>query len=189
MNPTMLKLTIVVISCSTFASTKQKAGPAPTSAAGARMDRVCTQEFGITVCRNAETAPAKPAPAAAQQPGAPTEPGRLLLLLDVPANVFDRLAADPERNREYHPKQSSDYKPEPPAPANAGKYVRTNRPDGSAWRSRPKTSAGYRPKQDWSYNRDVFGRLWRQNIQHDTRVVEVPIDQSGAYLLPVGSVR
>jgi len=188
MNPTLLKLTIVVISCSTIASTKQKAGTAPTSG-GATIERVCSQEFGITVCRNADSALVKPATAVSAQPVAAKEPGRLLLLLDIPKNTLDRLAGDPARNREFHPKQSWEYRPEAPAPRNAGSYAPTTSPDGPAWRYHRKTSFAFRPKQDSNYNRDVFGRIWRQNIQHDTRVVEVPIDQPGLYLLPVGSVR
>jgi len=187
MNPTLLKLTIVMISCWTLANTKLKSGKAPASG-GAVIDRVCSQEFGITVCRNVKSDATKP-----ETDGKPSvvasEPGRLLVLLDIPNNIFDRLAGDPARNREFHPKQNWDYRPVAAAPATAVKYAPTARPDGPAWKYRPKSSFSYRPKQEWNYNRDVFGKLWRENIQHDTRVVEVPIDQPGLYLLPVGNVR
>jgi hypothetical protein len=35
----------------------------------------------------------------------------------------------------------------------------------------------------------VFGRMWRQKIQHNTRVVVVPIETPGVFLMPVAEAR
>lgn len=153
--------------------------------ANANSSRVCATEGGINVCRNVvakrEVVRVEEIPF--------TLKGKLFLLLDIPANIFARLAAPPETNREYHPTPSFEYHPAPPAPQGASAY-RPLRDDGDpVWRYQPKASFKYTPKRDWSYNRDVFGRLWRANIEHDTRVVEVPIEEPFIVLKPTAEVR
>lgn len=148
--------------------------------------RVCTTESGLTVCRNIAIEE-KPQPV--HLDASPDQArGRLLVLLDIPADIFSRLAASPESNRKYHPKRSWQYHPAAPAPAGADKYRPA--PDReSLWRYKPKSSFAYTPRRDWTYDRDVFGRLWRANIAHDTRVIEVPIMEPFEVYLPVGEVR
>lgn len=156
---------------------------------GPQANRVCTQEGRVNVCRDAIPSQRDElAPTSVTLSGDPKEKGKLLLLLDIPSNILSRLADDPENNRKYHPTTTKKYQPAVPAPSQAGKYIPAPKAE-RVWRYQPKASFEYQPKRDWNYNRDVYGRLWRQNILHDTRVVELRVESPGVYLLPVGATR
>jgi hypothetical protein len=156
---------------------------------------VCAREAGVIVCREGiarsrvEGGQTETKPSAAPKTGEAEKPGKLLVLLDIPKDIFARLADDPDNNRKYQPKAAQKYRPAAPAAPLAAKVSTANGSDGPTWKYRPKGKVAYQPKQSWSYNRDVYGRMWRHNIQHDTRVVEVPIESPGVYLMPVGGVR
>ena len=207
MNPTLLKLTIMLLSWlstndpqatsgeSGASRTQRDSQQLPADRAFAQptvtsFDRACSKEFGMLVCRNvpATTAPTEDA-GEKTEPVTRQEPGRVLLLLDIPRNTIARLTGDPNQNREYHPKRDFSYRPSPPPPVNAAKYQPVPTTNGPVWRYQPKRTFGYRPKQNWDYNRDVYGRIWRQNILHDTRVVELTTDTPGVFVVPVGEVR
>lgn len=180
---------------SSRANAQQKAGAKAGGVTTSQATRVCALENGVNVCRDAGAAEAGERErvelkAGVAAPGAgPTKPGRLLLLLDITSNVFSRLADDPENNRKFHAKAAQEYRPSAPAPPGAGKYVPAGAADAPVWKYQPKASFAYQPKRDWTYNRDVYGRLWQQNIAHDTRVVELPVEAPGVYLLPIADVR
>lgn len=168
----------------------------PKTEPGAEASRSCSTEQGVSVCRDVEpgkTAQADeekeqaPESTTAVKPAAPK--GRVLLLLNIPQDIFARLEQDPAKNREYHAKSSWDYRPAPPAPAGADQYKPLLINGKPPWKYTPKESFAYTPKRDWSYNRDVFGRIWRANIEHDTQVVSVPNKKRGTYLMAVGAPR
>lgn len=180
---------------SSRANAQQKAEAKPGGVTTSQGARVCALENGVNVCRDSgparagerESVDLKAGGAAASEES--TKPGRLLLLLDIPSNVFSRLAGDPENNRKFHAKAVQEYRPAAPAPPGAGKYVSGSGTEAPVWKYNPKSSFEYQPKGDRTYNRDVYGRLWQQNIAHDTRVVELPVDAPGVYLMPVADVR
>jgi hypothetical protein len=183
---------ILALSLATIANAQQVASKPSTDPIAPT--RSCAVEGGMTVCRDVApgapaTADAEAAEAAAVVRPAPQAKGRLLMLLDIPQDIFARLSQDPAKNREYHAKKSWDYRPKPPAPARADQYAPLLINGVPPWKYTPKASFAYTPKRDWSYNRDVFGRIWRQNIQHDTRVAVVPVEKPGVYLMPVGEGR
>ena len=152
----------------------------------------CTVEHGVTVCRHdisgAESAAADPeTQRVVRTENLPSAPGRLVLLLDIPSDVFARLADDPAENLKYRPSSNWDYR-RPPQPPQKSMITRSSHawePANPVWRYQPPRSFEYQPTRSWSYDPDVVGRLWRANIVHDTRVVVRPIPQPGVYLLPV----
>ena len=142
--------------------------------------RTCTETMGVTVCRNAQPAvmgetvvAAVKRPADASKEGS-VEGGVRIVLLDIPSDILSRLADDPNNNRKFLPRDSWDYH----APSGQTYYAdifsrafRDLKPDTPGWEYHPKASFVYHPKESWGYDRDVFGRLWRENIRSDTRIL------------------
>lgn len=188
----ILTLTMILAPCIAANSNGQQVSTKPSTDPVAPT-RSCTVEGGMSVCREVlpgEMKPAeKPTAQAATASDATAPKGRLLLLLDIPRDIFTRLADDPAKNREYHAKSSWNYQPAPPAPAGADRYKPLLSNGEAPWKYKPKETFAYTPKRDWSYNRDVFGRIWRQNIQHDTKVVQIPLNKHGTFLMPMAPVR
>jgi hypothetical protein len=190
---TALMAILMLTAWSTLAGGQERVDTNPEVDVTVQWDRVCAREFGVIVCRDSRPTSPEEKLGVAGQPlfEPPSESGylgKLMVLLDIPSNIFYRLAQNPAYNREYHPTPSFKYQPIPPAPQSAGDYAPpAPTPTGEpVWRYHP-TNFTYRPKTDWTYNRDVYGRIWRANIMHDTRVVEFPVEAPGIYLLPVAA--
>lgn len=192
---TLLAAVLVLAAWNSLANGQQKSKPIEDGKKSAPPTRICSVEKGINVCRNAVSIPVEKKTKvdvksqAVATPGPSTMPGKLLLLLDIPSNTFARLAANPEDNRKYRRTTFDDYRPADPAPPGAGDYSPPTGVGPPVWKYHPKKSFAYQAKRDWTYDRDVFGRMWRQKIQHDTRVEVVPIEKPGVYLLPVAEAR
>ncbi len=175
-----------------LASGQQRTEAIRDSKGPAQGSRVCSLEKGVNVCRDASPAERDAGarsdvkPPAAASTGEPKYPGKLLVLLDIPSNIFIRLADDPADNRMYHAVKQKEYRPAPPAPLGAGEYSPPVGSKAPAWKYHPEKSFEYRAKRDWTYDRDVYGRLWRANIEYAKRVLELPFAKRGVYLFPVG---